>query len=140
LKIKFEIKFIPAPDQLEYLDVFLEGRLEILFDDAVFFRDDEILLVEFGLSLYKWLVLNRTNKGTDFVYESVDHDEPILIFNHSKEGFYNVNSIWQLSQINRPVPFSEIENEADRFLEELDTMLQSKCSVSLQRFLPERAN
>ena len=56
---------------------YIEGTFTILHGQEVFF-DEATPVLELGAHLYRWLHLQQSDR--DFVYISMEHDEPILKF------------------------------------------------------------
>ncbi|ERJ11074.1 DUF7878 domain-containing protein [Haloplasma contractile] len=58
----------------------IEGELEINIDSAVFFKEKNSLLLEFAINHNDWMMLNRCKENINFIYDTMDHDEPVIKF------------------------------------------------------------
>lgn len=71
----------------------VEGNLQIYLNNQLFFSDNNMLLLEFGVEVSKWI--NVSFPETDFSYYTMSHiDEPILQFLRQPKGWILL-STWQ---------------------------------------------
>lgn len=82
MKVEFEIISIPEGEQKKYPTAYLEGSLKIMFNSIVFFNQSGILLIEFAILIDKWLERIKVDEFADFIFETMDNDEPIISFEY----------------------------------------------------------
>jgi hypothetical protein len=103
----------------------IEGRLIIKSNGQIFFDKLYVCLLELSSQLYKWLYENIKK---DFVYNSMEHDEPILIFKKLSKKYWEIDSIWKKDKkvvsSNR-----ELYKSIKRYIKSLDKELKIKYGV-----------
>jgi hypothetical protein len=75
-----------------HLIVLVEGSLKIIINGIVFFDETYINLLELSVQLYKWL--HKIIKN-NFMYNSMDNEEPILSFSRINNKYWKISSIWE---------------------------------------------
>lgn len=137
MKVEFEIISIPEGEQKKYPTAYLEGSLKIMFNSIVFFNQSGILLIEFAILIDKWLERIKVDEFADFIFETMDNDEPIISFEYVKEDFYNIESIWKETEIIELISKTEIINAFEKYLVNLELELKLKTGIELNRILKD---
>lgn len=137
MKVEFEIISIPEGEQRKYPTAYLEGSFKIMFNNIIFFYQPGILLIEFAILIDKWLERNKLDEFADFIFETMDNDEPILSFEYVKADFYRVESIWKETEIDELIPKKEIINAFEKYLVDLEAELKLKTGIELNRILKD---
>jgi len=135
MKIKFEITDIPNEEQKKYPVAYLEGILKIFVYDKIFFDQSGILLIEFAISINKWLSNIKQGEIVDFIYLSMDNDEPILFINHVVDNNYKINSIWQEVEVSEFLIMEDMVIEFEKFLDDLAIILKLTAKIELNSIL-----
>jgi hypothetical protein len=119
----------------------VSADLEILVDGRVLFREPDFAIVELRTALAAWLRDGFT-AGEDFVHESVEHDEPGLVWiRRSEDGSgWHVGSIWQEYVENRTWSDVEIRDATWKFIETVDQWVATELGVDVGRYLGESRN
>lgn len=131
MNIEFEITNIPTSEQKDYLTAYLEGSLKISVDRVLFLNQHGILLLELAIVINKWLTDFTTGLNKDFIYESMDHDEPIFTIIYVRDGYYRIESIWQENLVTRPISMREVIAAFKKYLTELRQILRLKTNIKL---------
>jgi len=114
----------------------VEGELEILFKEKMFFQEEYILLLEFGVFLSKWVSNVKSGANEDFVYETMDYSEgPILEFQKQEGGGWKFYSDWQKIVIDEEFSLEELLKVIEKFLIDLKVQLQKIYNISLEDYL-----
>ena len=137
MKVEFEIISIPEGEQRKYPTAYLEGSFKIMFNNIIFFYQPGILLIEFAILIDKWLERNKLDEFADFIFETMDNDEPILSFEYVKADFYRVESIWKETEVDELIPKKEIINAFEKYLVDLEAELKLKTGIELNRILKD---
>lgn len=135
MKINFEIVNIPKGKQKKYVTAYLEGELEIYVGNNLYFNQEGILLIEFAIFIARWLSLLEYDTTADFVYHSMDNDEPILSFKLIEFDYYQIYSPWENMEISEYILKSNIYSEFKKYLSELDRDLKLKTGIKLNDLL-----
>ncbi|UPL48057.1 DUF7878 domain-containing protein [Hymenobacter sublimis] len=141
LKLEFTIQRCPVDDQIKYAVAYLEGELMIKIDGQVFFQEPDIMLVEFGTELNKWLgKLIATKKPVSMEYFTMDHDEAegaILTLEPVANTRYLIHSIWQEFTCSRSISEHELIVATTTFIEGLNIELGRRGLVGLGNTLSQ---
>lgn len=137
MKVEFEIISIPEGEQRKYPTAYLEGSLKIMFNNIIFFNQPGILLIEFAILIDKWLERNKVDEFADFIFETMDNDEPIISIEYVKADFYRVESIWKETEVAELIPQKEIINAFEKYLVNLEVELKLKTGIELNRILKD---
>lgn len=114
---------------------YMEGGLQLYVHGEVFFGDPYINVVELAMQLGEWLEATRHGFMRDFVYESIDHEEPLLNFIVQEDGVKLISN-WQQFEVKELVPLEVLTNAVTRYLYELNGKLHDiDYVVKLDRFL-----
>lgn len=135
MKIEFEITDIPNEEQKKYPVAYLEGILKIFVCNKIFFDQSGILLIEFAISINNWLRNIKQGEIVDFIYLSMDNDEPILFINHVVDNNYKINSIWQEVEVSEFLIMEDIVIEFENFLDDLAIILKLTAKIELNSIL-----
>lgn len=135
MKLDFEIKNIPTERQREYFAAYLEGELKIFVRDLLLFNQSDILLVELAIFIYNWL--NRIKAGYDvnFVYETMDYDEPIITVVLESDEYCKIDSIWKEVEGSLLVRKKDVITAFEGYLANLGKALINKCDFELKNVL-----
>jgi hypothetical protein len=131
MKIKFEITTIPEKEQKKYLTAYLEGCLQIFIGGKLFFNQSGILLIEFAIVIRRWLTFLEKNKVIDFVYETMDYDEPILRIIHTNDNNFRIESVWQEMEVKELLRGADVVIEFKKYIENLSDALRLQLGVKL---------
>lgn len=135
MRIEFEITSIPEGEKQKYTTAYLEGLLRIKFNDLTFFCQSEILLIEFAILIYRWLQRIKVDRYADFIFETMDNDEPILSLECVKEDLYRIESIWKERDFTELISKEDIINAFEKYLISLQKELLLKIGIELKGIL-----
>lgn len=140
IKVKFQFQLEGEhlnSNPWAYDNGYIEGDLQIYMHGAPFFNDPYINVVELAIQLGKWLDAVRHGIVCDFVYESIDHDGPILSFTVEAEAL-RISSPWQLFELTEPMPLKMVETAVKLYIIELNEKLHAIDYVEkLDRFISD---
>jgi hypothetical protein len=78
----------------------IEGELAIFINNALFFYDEFILLLELGIQLTQWLESEEAGIEEVFLYETMDYNEgPIIEFIKVDDDKWKLSSVWQKTEV-----------------------------------------
>ena len=90
-----------------------EANLSIIYNNQVFFSE-QVAVAEFYWYMFNWFRKYLAGKKEQFIYSSVEHTEPILVFSNIQNGYWSIDSIWKqysgAALIEDQLLFSEINN------------------------------
>jgi len=133
--IDFEITEIPNDEHKKYAIAYLEGNLKITIGNTVFFSQAGILLIEFAIVITKWLDKIKSGELSDLVYETMDHDEPIISIIYVKNSCFKIDSIWKEKNILPAIiELNELTNAFLKYLDRLSKELKIKYDINLNKF------
>lgn len=138
MKVEFEIISIPEGEQKKYPTAYLEGLLKIVFNNIVFFNQSGILLIEFAILIDKWLKRIKVDEFADFIFETMDYDEPIISLEYEKGDFYRIESIWKETGVVELISKQEIIYAFEKYLVNLEVELKLKTGIELNEILKDR--
>lgn len=106
--------------------------VRIWVSGEIWYEEEEFCVVELGRALAGWLEASPENRG-DFVYESMESDEPELIrFSRSGADSWKVSSPFQMYSELRCFTSSTIQEAAIGFLSQLrDNLPQRDRTLDL---------
>lgn len=114
----------------------IEGQLTVVTNEGVLFREDGVLLLEFGIDLSRWLDKCKRGQGRDFEYVTMDHDsEPILLFLQCEENIFLIDSPWRLLESGVEVGAVALVNSVETFLHALRDSLSRNLGVDLRNYI-----
>lgn len=137
MKVEFEIISIPEGEQKKYPTAYLEGLLKIIINNTIFFNQSEILLIEFAIIIDKWLDRIKVDEFADFIFETMDNDEPIISFEYVKGDFYRMESIWKETEVTELISKEELIDTFENYLVNLEVELKLKTGIELNRILKD---
>ena len=76
-----------------------EAELTITCNNQILFSE-EVAIVEFYWYLVNWYCRYLTGKKDDFIYCSVEHTDPILVFARQQKHYWKIDSVWR--QCDKP--------------------------------------
>ena len=124
-------------NQWAYDNGYIEGDLQIYVNGALYLAYSYMNVVELAIQLGKWLDSFRHGVKRDFIYESIDHDEPILLFTMEQDGI-RVSAPWQQFEVLEPLPINVVETAVKAYLITLNRNLHEIDYVEkLDRFLTD---
>ena len=124
-------------NQWAYDNGYIEGDLQIYVNGALYLAYSYMNVVELAIQLGKWLDSFRHGVTRDFVFESIDHDEPILLFTMEQDGI-RVSAPWQQFEVLEPLPINVVETAVKAYLITLNRNLHEIDYVEkLDRFLTD---
>ena len=124
-------------NQWAYDNGYIEGDLQIYVNGALYLAGSYMNVVELAIQLGKWLESIRLGVTRDFIYESIDHDEPILLFTMEQDGI-RVSAPWQRFEVLEPLPINVVETAVKTYLIILNRKLHEINYVAkLDRFLSD---
>jgi hypothetical protein len=127
MKITFSLTEINQGLLPKYSYAAVNGDLTIAVDDIIIFNEPYVLLLELAFSFEKWL----NNTDQDFIYDSIDHDEPIFSFVKTSSGLYSFNSIWAVQPLKRLLTLDEIKAALATYSTSLPITIYQKYSLML---------
>lgn len=132
------MRLVFGPLALEKPD--LSGRLEVLvgviadfrieIGGRPFFHEPEFPVVELAACLQQWLADLDQGTIADFVYDSMEADEPLLLFRQRDDG-WNVSSPWQQYEDTSILATDEVRDAARRFVQEVQTAAATELKLDV---------
>ncbi|WP_199427063.1 DUF7878 domain-containing protein [Thermaerobacillus caldiproteolyticus] len=114
----------------------IEGELEIYINQNLFFTDEYMLLMEFGITLMKWIQDLDNNNIRGYSYTTMDfNDGPILEFVLGNHSLVNIRSEWQNFQCDEQFSLCEARRVIEKFLDNLKKELQLEYGINLADFI-----
>lgn len=108
----------------------VDGVFQIYVDDVAYFDEKEFLLLEFGILLKKWVAKINEGETTDFIYNSIEHDSPIIEFRYIN-GMWEVFSDWRISDKRIFILSETLLSSSRNFLNELEGSLTDNYEIRL---------
>ena len=134
MKIQFTLTDFFNDNDRKYMLAYIEGILIIYIENTLFFNQPNILLAEFAYLSNKWINNIKMNKYTDFIYNSMDYDEPILSILHTHNDYYKINSIWQEKDVKNEIKANIIVNELENYIKILQGKLKENFNISEEEY------
>ncbi|MDP3487844.1 MAG: hypothetical protein Q8S19_07930 [Bacillota bacterium] len=110
----------------------IEGYFAISIVAKRFLEDPYMNLLELAACFYKWLYIHGA--ASDFVFVSIDHDEPILVFAQVGEEIWTVDSIWKKGD-QLQVERKELLSAVEEYLVRLNYDLQERYGLKIASFV-----
>lgn len=133
INFTFTITDLPQKGLERYTIAYVEGSLQIKINNNIFFDSEGILLVELARYIHQWLL--ETNNFQDFIYETMDYEEPIIKFIHLGNDLYKAESIWQKQEIKDLITKPELIECLSKYIENLRVTLKSEHGIRLEDYL-----
>lgn len=108
----------------------VDGDFLIHIDNVAYFDEKEFLILEFGILLKKWMEKFNEGEITNFMYNSIEHDSPILEFRYIN-GAWEIYSDWRISEKEVVLSSDDLLVLSKRFLEELEHRLKDTYEIEL---------
>ncbi|GGA78500.1 DUF7878 domain-containing protein [Ornithinibacillus halotolerans] len=127
---KIEQKLIKQRNGKLLIDI--QGRLEVIINNRIYFLEPSLALLEFAISLHKW------NRGENYYYYTMEHDEregPLLAFMKNTKNQWSLFSIWQLYKSDELLTLEMIEDAVDDFLHQFDAELLRYYGFRINDFI-----
>ena len=104
-------------DQI-YMYLSWEAGLTVTYNNQILFSED-VAIIEFYWYLVRWYHRYLTGNTDRFVYSTVEHTEPILIFSPQENQYWKIDSVWK--QCGQPALIEEktFHSEVHKLLEEI---------------------
>ena len=112
---------MPIDEIYDYLS--WEADLTIIHENQILFSE-EVAIIEFYWYLYSWYHRYLTGHNNQFVYPTVEHTEPILVFSPQPNHYWKIDSIWK--RCDEPVLIKEeiLHSEVHQLLERMMTTIE----------------
>ena len=115
---------------------YIEGDVQIYIDGRVYFEEPCVNVMELATRLAKWLDEISNGKILDFMYDSIDCDDPMLRFIVDQDGLNIHLPIGNFEQVTLPV--ETVKNAVLRFLVALNAQLHRFHGIDhLDHFLTD---
>ena len=96
-----------------------EADLTIVYNNQILFSE-EVAIIEFYWYLVNWYRRYLTGNTDQFVYSTVEHTEPILVFSPQQNQYWEIDSVWKKSEqpvlINEEILHSEVHKLLKRIM------------------------
>lgn len=90
-------------DQI-YSNLSWEADLTVTYNKQILFSE-EVAIIEFYWYLSKWYREYLSGHIDQFVYSTVEHTEPILLFSPRENQYWEIDSVWK--QCGKPALIEE---------------------------------
>ncbi|MBQ8741265.1 MAG: hypothetical protein IJY79_06925 [Clostridia bacterium] len=93
-----------------------EACLTVTYNNQILFSE-EVAIIEFYWYLVNWYRRYLTGNAVQFVYSTVEHTEPILVFSPQQNQYWKIDSVWK--QCDKPALIKEeiLHSEVHKLLE-----------------------
>lgn len=140
MEINFSFKLsseVPTgPEYTAYEHGFIEGSLDIYLNDKLFFSEPYVNLAELGIQLGEWLHKIESGLLENMNFETIDHDEIILSFNHEGYNNWSINSIWQEFVSHEFIATTDLVDSVKYYMIELNKELHKiNYVINLDKYL-----
>ena len=100
-----------------------EADLTIIYNNQVLFSED-VAIIEFYWHLVNWYRRCFTGDAVQFVYSTVEHTEPILVFSPQQNQYWKIDSVWK--QCGTPALIEEqtFHSQVHKLIEEMVVALE----------------
>ena len=101
-----------------------EADLTVTYNNQMLFSE-EVAIIEFYWYLVNWYRRYLTGNADQFVYSTVEHTEPILVFSPQQNQYWKIDSIWK--QCDKPALIKEeiLHSEVHKLLEEIMVAIEA---------------
>lgn len=95
-----------------------EADLTVIYNNQILFSE-EVSIIEFYWYLVNWYRRYLMGNMDQFIYSTVEHTEPILVFSPQQNQLWKVDSVWK--QCDKPALIKEemLHSEVHKLLEEI---------------------
>jgi hypothetical protein len=110
------------------------GDFSIRVDSRILYVESEFPFVEFATQLTKWLAAGGQQ---DFSYDSVESDDPGLVWFRRSGEQWKVGSIHQTYEENGTFSFDEIRQAGQQFIDTLINRVSAELKINIEKDLRE---
>jgi len=104
-----------------------EGRITFHINSREFFCEDNMLVLEFGVALKKWLDALEANDKSNFLYSSlIVEEEPFIQFIYAGENKFEIKCAWNSRSEN--TSREDLVQASLEFLRQLKVQLKESYS------------
>jgi hypothetical protein len=114
----------------------IRGTVDIAGDGELLVSLPELLVVELADQLDAWLIGVDGGPG-DFVYSSVEHDEPGIVYLHQEPPCWRVGSIWSTGERELDASLRTVAAAAADYVAAVDHLVEP-LGLDLPRLLGQR--
>ncbi|MCQ4085670.1 hypothetical protein [Saccharibacillus sp. JS10] len=108
----------------------VDGNFQIYINQQIYFDEEEFLLLEFGILLNEWITKIDRGEKIDFIYHSIENEEPIMEFRYVDSG-WEVASDWGNFEKHIYLSHSILLKAIRIFLNELNKSLKKNYELQL---------
>ena len=121
------IKFLDSPPKALYSRMSLdeiygyllwEADLTVTYNNQMLFSE-EVAIIEFYWYLVNWYRRYIIGIADQFVYSTVEHSKPILVFSPRQNQYWEINSVWKQCDKSALVKEEILRSEVHKLLEEM---------------------
>lgn len=136
MRFRYVITDLPHETGGYNVAAFTEGRLSIEQMGTMFLDAEGILLVEFAIVIYEWLLKANAGECADLYYASMDfEDEPIFALKYNPTtDTLSLESVWAMSDVP-DVSRADAVSSAQNYLRQLSSELRERLRVDLDAIL-----
>ena len=134
MKIEFEIQEFPKNNEGYNIITNTEGLLKISIEDYIYINETGILLIEFAIFIYKWLLKLKQGEITDFYYSSMDfEEEPIFCLRYDlNKNLFTLISVWNKDLKQHIISKAEAIQLFETYINDLQQSLKKNQNYILK--------
>lgn len=115
--------------------LWVEADFVVEVDEGILLSESYWCIVELATSFSTWL-RDASENGPEFSYTSMDDEqEGLLWFRRTLNGTWSVGSAWQKFESATPLPFSDLKEAAQQYVQRVIEESKPYLSVQLSREL-----
>ena len=101
-----------------------EAELTVIYNNQIIFAE-EVAIIEFYWYLANWYRRYLIGNADQFVYSTVEHTEPILVFSPQQNQYWKIDSVWK--QCDKPALIKEeiLHSEVHKLLERITLEIEA---------------
>ena len=101
-----------------------EAELTVTYNNQIIFAE-EVAIIEFYWYLANWYRRYLIGNADQFVYSTVEHTEPILVFSPQQNQYWKIDSVWK--QCDKPALIKEeiLHSEVHKLLERITLEIEA---------------
>lgn len=101
-----------------------EAELTVTYNNQIIFAE-EVAIIEFYWYLANWYRRYLIGNADQFVYSTVEHTEPILVFSPQQNQYWKIDSVWK--QCDKPALIKEeiLHSEVHKLLERITIEIEA---------------
>ena len=100
-----------------------ETNLIVAYNNQVLFSE-EVAIIEFYWYLAKWYRRYLAGNIEPFIYSTVEHTDPILVFLPQQNRYWKVDSVWKRYDKSTLIKEQELCSEVHKLLEEIKVVIE----------------